>query len=432
MKLLRIAACLTMIALVLPQAPAYGQASVKDRKKNVEDLAKSGGSTVIPELRGYLKDPEVEVRLEAVKAIVSIGTQHSLDALVEATADHDAEIQARATDGLVNFFYPGYVRTGFTASLRRVGSSIKGRFTDTNDQVIDAFIRVRPDIIEALGKLARGGNGMEVRANAARALGVLRGKDAIPDMIEALRTKDTQVIYEVLIALQKIRDKESARHIFFLLRDMDKKVQIAALETTGLLQNEGALPQLSEALARTRDQDVRRAALTAIAMIPNESSRPLYEQYLTDKDDRMRAAAAEGFARLKNPGDLSRIEAAFEAEKKMNPRLSLAFALVMMGKTELKEFSPLQYLVNTLNSGSYRGVAYPFLIELTRNPEIREKLYPGMNERSKEEKKQLATILARSGDKDTIPVLEALSRDGDTEVALEGTRALRILKARTP
>ncbi|MBM3813580.1 MAG: HEAT repeat domain-containing protein [Acidimicrobiia bacterium] len=432
MKRIHFTPLLLVVSLLASQWPAFAQASVKDRKKVVEQLAKSGGSTVIPELRGYWKDPEVEVRLEAVKAIVSIGTQHSLDALVEATADNDAEIQARATDGLVNFFYPGYVQTGFTASLRRVGSSIRGRFTDTNDQVIDQFIRVRPDIIEALGKLARGGNGMEVRANACRALGVLRGKDAISDMVEALRTKDSQVIYEVLIALQKIRDRDSAHHIFFLLRDMDEKVQITALQTTGLLQNTEALPQLTEALNRARDKDVRRAALTAIAMIPDESSRPIYERYLSDRDDQMRAAAAEGFARLRNPQDISRLEAAFEDEKKMNPRLSLAFALVMLGKNELAPFTPLQYLVNTLNSGGYRGVACPFLIELTRDKAVREKLYPGIHERTKDEKKELATIFARSGDKDSEPVLEALSRDGDTEVALEGTRALRILKARLP
>ncbi len=406
------------------------QADTKQKLKVVKELTKSGGSTVIPELRGYLKDPDVKVRLEAVEAIAGIGTQHSLDALVEATGDNDAEIQVWATDGLVNFFYPGYLQTGFTASLKRVGSGIKGKFTDTHDRVIDPFITVRPDIIEAIGKLARGGNGMEVRANAARAAGVLRGKAAIPDLLEALRTKDTQVMYEVLIAMQKIRDVESAKQIFYLLRDPDKQVQIEAIETTGLLQNDEAAPQLAEALTTSKDKDVRRAALTALAMIPNPASRPLYELHLNDKDDQLRAAAAEGFARLKNPADKPLLEKAFEAENKMNPRLSLAFALVMLGKNNMDQFGPLVYLVNTLNSGSYRGVASAFLVELAREKEVRENLYAGMNERTKDEKKELAPILARSGDKETLPILEALSRDGDLEVAREGTRALRILNSR--
>ena len=115
-------------------------------------------------------------------------------------------MQIRATDGLVNAYLPGYVQHGLSASVRRVGNVFKARFTDTNDQVIDSFVRVRPEAIEALGKLARGAGSMEARANAARAVGVLRGQAAIPDLIEALRSKDDQVIYESLNALQKIRD----------------------------------------------------------------------------------------------------------------------------------------------------------------------------------------------------------------------------------
>ena len=55
----------------------------------------------------------------------------------ESTAD--ARIKIHATDGLVNFYLPGYVQSGFAASVKRVGSNIKGRFTDTNDQAIDPF-----------------------------------------------------------------------------------------------------------------------------------------------------------------------------------------------------------------------------------------------------------------------------------------------------
>ena len=99
-------------------------------------------------------------------------------------------------------------------------------------------------------------------------IGILRGKAAVPDLIQALHSKDTQVIYEALVALQKIRDPEAAPSIAFLLRDLDPKVQIAALETTGLLQNKSAVPDLVDVLNHTRDSKVRRAALTALAMLP--------------------------------------------------------------------------------------------------------------------------------------------------------------------
>ena len=194
------------------------------------------------------------------------------------------------------------------------------------------------------------------------------------DLIEAAHSKNTEVIYESLIALEKIRDESAAPRIGFLLHDLDPKVQSTAMETTGLLLNK-AVPDLIGVLNHTRDARVRRAALTAIAMLPLESSRPVYAQYLNDKDDKMRAAAAEGFARLRNPADLRTVQKAFQDETKTNPRLSLAFALVMQGKTELSEFSPLQYLINTLNSAAFNGIARPFLVELARNPQVRSALY---------------------------------------------------------
>lgn len=398
--------------------------------KDVREMAKDAGSTVIPKLQELLKNQDTEIRLEAVKQIIDIGTQYSIDPLIQATMDNDAEIQVRATDGLVNFYLPGYYKTGFGASLRRVGTGIKGKFTDTNDQVIDPYVQVRPEVITALGKLSRGGVQMDVRANAARALGILRGTAAVPDLIEAMKSKDTDVIYESLVALQKIHDKSAAPRISFLLRDLDEKVQLTAIETTGLLQNKDALPDLADVLKRAREKKVKRAALTAIAMLPDEKNRELYSVYLKDKDDRLRGAAAEGFARLKNPSDLPMLEKAFEEERKISPRLSLSFALVMLGKTEVSEFSPLQYLVNTLNSRSYQGEAFPFLVELARTPAVRTALYGPLLTGTKDEKIQLAGVMARSGDKDTIPQLEKLSRDTDQDVAQEGLRAMRNLQAR--
>lgn len=413
---------LTLLGLAI--APAQDV-----RPKDVREIAKQG-SNAIPKLQEFLKNSDADVRIEAVKAITEIGTQRSLDPLVLATQDNDPEVQIRATDGLVNFYLPGYVQTGLGASIKRVGGSIKGKFTDTNDQVVDPFVVARPEVIAALGKLARGGGDLEVRANAARAIGILRGKEAVPDLLEAIHTKDSAVIYESLNALQKIRDQSAAPRITFLLRDLNPRVQTTAIETTGLLQNKEAVPDLVDALNRTRDAKVRRAALTAIAMLPTESSRSLYARYLTDKDDKLRAAAAEGYARLRNPADLPMLEKAWEDEGKTSARLGLAFGQVMLGKLDTSEFGPLTYLINTLDSASYRDVAQAYLVEAAREERVRATLYAPMENGTKDEKIGLARVLARSGDKESVPHLQKLSNDTDNDVAQEGQRALRTLQAR--
>jgi HEAT repeat protein len=399
------------------------------RSKDVRNLAKQG-SSALPRLQELLRNPDLDIRLEAVKAITDVGTQGSLAPLIQATADNDPEVQIRATDGLVNFYLPGYVQRGLGASLKRVGTSIKGKFTDTNDQIIDPFVIPRPDVIQALEMLVRSGASTEARANAARALGILRGKAAVPDLVAALRSKDTDVIYESLIALQKIRDESAAPGVAFLLRDLDLKVQLAAVETVGLLQNKSSASQLVDVLEHSRNVKVKRAALTSLAMLGDEKSRPVFTRYLHDKDDGLRASAAEGFARLKDPADLPMLEKAFQDEGKTPPRLGLAFAQVMLGKTEISEFSPFQLLINTLNSVAYRGVAYAYLVEVARNPALRPPLYHAVEIGTKDEKVYLARVLAVSGGQDTVSCLEKLSHDGDDDVAQEGLRALRSLRAR--
>src|SRR6266567_3986053 len=181
---------LLILLAVVSVSPAQDAASKDVRPKDVREIAK-GGSSAIPRLQEFLKYPATDVRVEAVRQITEIGTQRSLDPLVQAAQDNDPEVQIRATDGLVNFYLPGYVQNGFGSSLRRVGTSIRGKFTDTNDQVVDPFVIVRPEVVTALGGLARGGGSMEVRANAARAICILRGKAAVPDLLEVAHTKNT-------------------------------------------------------------------------------------------------------------------------------------------------------------------------------------------------------------------------------------------------
>ena len=410
--------CVGLASAVLAQTP-----------KDVRNAAKLGPRAA-PQIAGYLDNPDLDVRVEAVKALIEIGGSTVLDPLVKATHDNDPEVQIRATDGLVNFYVPGYVKTGLASKISRVGSTIKSHFTDTNDQIIDSYIRVRPEVITALGQLVRGGTSMDSRANAARALGILRGQSAVSDLLAALRSKDSGLMYESLAALEKIRDPEAGPRIQFVLRDLDERVQLAAIETTGVLANREAIPDLIRVFNETRNAKVKRAAFIALARMPSHQSRPILVQYLRDKDARTRGAAAEGIGRLRNPADAGTIDAVYKDEDKTSPRLSQAFALVMEGQAQLSEFSPLQYLINTLNSASYSGEAFPLLVEAARVPEVRKLLYRPLESGTRDEKIHLARVLAASGDAEALPYLQKLSQDADSQVAAEGLKALRELRQR--
>ncbi len=390
----------------------------------------SQGPDAVPKIAPYLRDIDLSVRLEAVKALDDIGGPRTADALVEAARDNDPEMQIRATDGLVNIYLPGYLKGGVSGSLKRAGNSIRAKFSDTNDQIIDSYVQVPLPVIQILGRLARGGASLESRANAARALGILRGQAAIPDLLQALNSKDDRLMYESLVALQKIRDPSAGPGLAFLLHDLDDKIQIAALQATGVLRNQSAAPDVRDVLDHARNSKIQREALTTLAMLAEPADRGVFLRYLNDRDNALRAAGAEGLARVKNTADQPVLEKAFEAERNTNTRLSMAFAVVSLGNRQMSEFSPLQYLVNTLNSKAYRDVAIAFLTELARDREVRQAIYPVLPSATRDEKTGISVVLARSGDKDSEPYLESLLQDPDSEVMQAGTRSLRTLRTR--
>jgi hypothetical protein len=49
---------------------------------------------------------------------------------------------------------------------------------------------------------------------------------------------------------------------------------------------------------------------------------------------------------------------------------------------------------------------------------------------SKDERIQISAVLAQSGQADSVPFLETLAKDPDPDVAGEGIRNLRVLRAR--
>jgi HEAT repeat protein len=422
-----------LMALVAFAALAADQPEdSRERIKWVKGAAKRGAES-IPALDNYLRhDPDDTVRVEAVRALIAIGGDSTLDPLIHATNDRDSEVQARATDGIVSVYIPGYYKTGFAAGIKRAGAGIKGRFSDDNGLVVEPGTPVKPEAQVAVGKLVKHGTWPEVRANAARAAGILRARQAVPNLREALKSRDTQLLFEALVALEKIRDPEAAPEVTTLVSDLNEKVQVAAIELAGLLQSKQSLPALQRAFRNTASARVRSAALSAIAMIPDESNRAHFDQALADKDDDMRAAAAEGLGRLGRASDIKRLEQAFGAESHMKPRLGLAFALVKLGRLEVSELSPLQYLVNTLNSALYKGIARPLLAELAADKSVRETLYPALERCNAREKIELAGVLAETGDQASLPALERMAGDSDPKVAQASHRGINAIRARNP
>lgn len=424
-----LAACLLLLC-GLPRLMAQDEDSDKQKIRTLKEWGKQG-SNAIPKIAPYLEDASTDVRVEAVKALVAAGTQRSLEPLVKALGDRDPEVLIRATDGILNFYLPGYAERGIAATLKRAGNAVSAKFTgETPSTAVEPGTPVREGIVEGLIRLLAGSGGIEVRANAARALGILRVQAAVQPLIEAMRSKDSRLMFESLIALQKIRDRSAGPRLSFLVRDLDERVQLAAIETVGLLTTKEALPELRRVLENPSSKKIRRAALTAVAQIADPSSRTLLVSYAADRDEWLRSAAAEGLGRIGAAEDQPRINSLFADESKMVARLGQAFALVKYGNYDMSDFGPLGYLFNQLNQRSWRGVAIPYLSELAAGaPEVRKALYGRLDAPlTQDEKLGLAEVLGASRARDAEAPLERLSRDEDPAVARDALKALRLVR----
>ena len=101
-----------------------------------------------------------------------------------------------------------------------------------------------------------------------------------------------------------------------------------------LLRNAEAAPDVRDVLARTAlRQGSPRGAESRWPCWRIRPTTPCSERYLTDNDDALRAAGAEGLARLKNPADLPTLDKAFNAEHKISPRLSDGFRSGFAGQS---------------------------------------------------------------------------------------------------
>ncbi len=414
---------------VLAGQTAPSSTDPKERSRAIRDLAKLGVEGIAG-ISAYILDPAVEVRVEAAKRLNEIGGPRVMPALIRLTSDADAEVQINAVDGLVNVFVPGYLKSSVSRLLTRSGDGIKVKFNEPGDLVIDGYVNVAPEAISAVTSVLADSKSLESRANAARALGIFRARAAIPQLGEALYSKDDQLIYESLIAIQKIRDTTAGASVAFLVRDLNEKVQTAALRTAGILRAQQAAPRIRTVIDDMPNPRILREAGAALAMIGDPTDRGVFLRFLSSRDAALRSAAAEGLARIKNPADAERLQTAFDSEREFGTRLALAFSLVSLGRMEISDFSPFRYLINGLNRETFRSVALAYLTELAREPAPRLTIYPSLARATKDEKTGICQILAESGDQESVPYLTKLKDDADSGVAQLCLRSLRTLEAR--
>jgi HEAT repeat protein len=251
------------------------------RTRVAQSLGAIGHPKVIDHLIHVLKDPEWWVRIRAIEALEQIG-QSSSGALLVALEDDDEEVRHRAAMALERM---GYVREGIAVLEREgfrpdifrvlllVGKAgvtevLFGSIRETKEGGQKILVRLAGDIGDAsAGPVLRAvlaeSKDWSLRSRIVEALGNIRYREAIPDILACLRDSADWVRRASVEALSLLGAEEHAEDLLLLLKDPIPETRKAVCRVVSQLEGESGDTPV-EALLGDPSPDVRAEALRAV------------------------------------------------------------------------------------------------------------------------------------------------------------------------
>ncbi len=426
------AACALPVAATAGKAQA-ASASLTDqlrspdpkvRAKVARELGKEGNISSIPALTAALSDSVPKVRREVVIALAQMHGSQVLDALIRATHDQDDEARMLAVKSLVGYYTGDVPKPGFTGFIKKTWKGATEHF-ELDTKRIPPGIVVEPKVVTALVAVMNATGAPHASEEAAKGLGILAAQAAVPDLVKAAHSSNSDLALEALNALSKIKDKSAGPQLVDLLSSPNRDIKRTACVTVGILRANEAVPKLQSIFESDPNQKDREQALEGLAYLGQSISEPTFIKALWSHDKKLRVAAAEGLARIADPKTLSELEKAAITEKDADAKLAMEFAITAAGKETF-----LNDLVTELGSRTRGDVATAYLTELARNPQFLPKVYPFLQSPDATVRRRLCGVLMYSGDQSSLAQLDRLEHDSNADVAAEALRAKQAIRAR--
>jgi HEAT repeat protein len=391
------------------------------RREAAAELGKSRRREAITPLASLVRDPDAKVRLEVVKALREIRDLAAVPAVVTSLGDGEPQIREEAIGSLVEIY------TG-----RDRGNPV-GRFLELFSDEFDRssippYAGAESSVLQALAAKLRDED-KDIRQNAALALGILNGTEALPAITAALQDPEPSVRGAAATAIGKIGTAENGKALIPLIADESSTVRSRVLHALGVLRVKEAGPALRQLYEANRRKESGPRILTAISRIGDPAQADLFQELIQDPDPDRKRLAIEGLGRISDVSRLSAFKKDYQREKNEEVRLAYSFALTMLGDRAF-----LDTIVLTLPSRTLGSRSRSYLVEM--GPAILPDLYPYLGDPEAEIRATLADIIASYGDPEAIARLTPLINDPSATVADRANRAVERLKrasgARTP
>ena len=407
--------------------PLAGQLKSPDEKVRIRaarDLGKSRDASAIPALAEALSDPSQKVRREVILALAQIHQPATLPPLIKATHDNDEENCVLAVQSLVGYYTGVTPTSGVYSFFKKEVKRAESRSTPDTTQ-IDPGVPVDADVITALDTTLKDTRSIQASREAAKGLGILLARAAVPDLVKAAHSSEKGLSLEALNALSKIKDRSAGGELIDLLDSPVKEIKQQACVAIGILRANQAVPKLQSIFETETDPKSKEMAMEGLAYVGDPVSTPTFTKALSSDDKVIRTSAAEGLARAADPKTLAELEKAVITEKDAGAKLAMEFAMTSLGK-----FDYMNDIVNDLSTKTWGDVAQSYLIELARIPGFLSRLYPYLQSPNAGVRSRLCNVLMFSGDQTSLDQLDRLSHDPNGDVSAQALRAKSALRAR--
>jgi len=260
------------------------------REAAAEALGEIDSPRAVPGLIAALGLEKVgAVRAKIAWALGEIDDKRAVEALGAVVRDPDTEVRRQAVSAL------GELQSA--AAVPMLIPALKDADVETRKQAAAALGEIQSkDAVEALIPLTKDAD-VEVRKQAVEALGQIEDKRALPALEAALRDANAEVRRQAIESIGQLDELHSAPPaLIAALKDEDREVRKSAAEALGNLEDEEAVPALVP-LTKDADVEVKRAAVEALSSIGGARSVEVMAGLLKDGDPEIRKLAAEALGK---------------------------------------------------------------------------------------------------------------------------------------
>ncbi|OGP83199.1 MAG: hypothetical protein A2Y95_06385 [Deltaproteobacteria bacterium RBG_13_65_10] len=239
-------------------------------------------------LKSALRDPNEEVRRQAVESLVEWPAEESLRLLIEALGDESWRVRKTAIDVVLSYPDPP----------RAIDELVAALHADENvglrNSAVEALIRMGERVVPALLKHTRDPS-HDVRKFVIDVLGGIGDPRAVPALIDALADPDDNVRCAAAEMLGVVGGEDSVASLLENLRRDDLLLQFSSLQA---ISNIGKPVPLEEIAPLLEKPLLRKAVYECLGNIPDLRAVDLLVKGVCDRSNVNHEAAAMALVNL--------------------------------------------------------------------------------------------------------------------------------------